>query len=82
MGLIDRDRPRLETAAAAAMQILDQMGEGDQVAILPTCGLALPGAGRLDRTQDSVRETLGQCGVSYERAELGLETTAGSRFTG
>ncbi len=63
----------METAAAAALQILDQLGEGDQVALLPTCGPPLPEAGKLDRTQDSVRQVLGQCRVSYERADLGLK---------
>ena len=73
MGLVDQDRPRLETAAAAALQILDQLGEGDQVALVPTCGPPLPEAGKLDRTQDSVREVLGQCRVSYERADLAMK---------
>jgi hypothetical protein len=72
MGLVDRDRPRLETATAAAVQILDQLGEGDQAALLPTCGPPLPDIGKLDRTQDTVRQALGQCRVSYQRADLAL----------
>ncbi|MFZ1932910.1 MAG: BatA and WFA domain-containing protein [Thermoguttaceae bacterium] len=70
MGTIDGDRPRFETAAAAAGQILDQLGEGDQAALLPTCGPSFPDAGRLARTQDPIRQMLGQCRVSYERADL------------
>jgi hypothetical protein len=70
MGMIDGDRARLETATAAAMQILDQLVEGDQVALLPTCGPAFPDAGRLLRRQAPVREILSQCRVSYERADL------------
>ncbi len=72
MGMIDGDRPRFETASAAAGQILDQLGEGDQAALLPTCGPAFPDAGRLARTQDPIRQMLGQCRVSYERADLAL----------
>ena len=39
MGMIDRDRVRLETAVAAAAQILDQLTDGDQAALLfvPRC---------------------------------------------
>jgi hypothetical protein len=70
MGTIDGDRPRVETATAAAGQILDQLAEGDQAALLPTCGPSFPDAGRLARTQDPVRQMLGQCRVSYERADL------------
>ncbi|MBU4399112.1 MAG: BatA domain-containing protein [Planctomycetes bacterium] len=73
MGMIDRDRVRLETAAAAAAQVLDQLTDGDQAALLPTCGPPPPGAGRLDRTQQSVRQILRQCRVSYERANLMLK---------
>jgi hypothetical protein len=70
MGMIDRDHVRLDTASAAATQILDQLTEGDQVALLPTCGPMLSGPPKLDRTQDSVRQMLGACRVSYERADL------------
>ncbi len=70
MGAIDGDRPRLETAAASALQILDQLVEGDQAALLPSCGPPLPDAGKFDRTQDSIRQLLGQCRASYERADL------------
>ena len=73
MGMIDPDRPRLETAAAAAIQIFDQLGEGDEVALRPTCGPTFPDANRLHRTQDAVRQILAQCRVSYERADLGAE---------
>ncbi len=70
MGHHDGDRPRFETATAAAGQILDQLAEGDQVAVLPTCGPPFADAGRLHRNQDAVRQILRQCGVSYERASL------------
>ena len=64
---------RFDTATAAAAQILDQLTEGDQVALLVTCGPAFPDADKLDRTQDTVRQMLAQCRVSYERADLGLK---------
>jgi hypothetical protein len=73
MGMIDPDRPRLETAAAAAIQIFDQLSEGDEVALRPTCGPVFPESTKLHRTQDAVRQILAQCRVSYERADLGLE---------
>jgi hypothetical protein len=73
MGMIDPDRPRLETAAAAAIQIFDQLSEGDEIALRPTCGPVFPESTKLHRTQDAVRQVLAQCRVSYERADLGLE---------
>lgn len=73
MGLIDSDRVRFDIASAAASQILDQLADGDQVALLPTCGPAFPDSDKLERTQDTVRQVLAQCRVSYERANLGLK---------
>lgn len=73
MGMIDRDRLRLDTAIAAAVQILDQLDDGDRVALIPTCGPPFPDAGKMDRTQQSVRQILQQCQPSYERANLVLK---------
>ncbi|MEN6404926.1 MAG: BatA domain-containing protein [Thermoguttaceae bacterium] len=70
MGLLDGERTRFDAAVAMASQILDQFAEGDQVALLPTCGPALPDGDRLDRTQDTVRRNLSLCRVSSQRAEL------------
>jgi hypothetical protein len=70
MGMIDGDRPRFERATGAAVQILDQLVDGDQVALLPTCGPAFPDAGQLARSQAAVRLMLGECRVSHERANL------------
>jgi hypothetical protein len=69
MGMIDGDRPRFDAAVSAATQILDQLTDGDQVAVLPTCGPAFPDA-RLDGSQDAARRILGECRVSHERANL------------
>jgi len=73
MGTIDQDRIRFETAVGAAAQILGQFTEGDQMTLLPTCGPPFPEADKLHRTQEPVRQMLGQCRVSYERADLGLK---------
>ena len=51
--MIDRDRLRLDTAEAAAMQIFDQLAPGDQVALLAACGPASAETAKLERTQDS-----------------------------
>jgi hypothetical protein len=71
MGMIDGERTRFETAVAAAEQILHELGDGDQVALLATGGPAFPELGHLDRRQDKIRQVLTQCQVSYERADLG-----------
>ena len=52
MGIDRRRPPRFETAAAAAAQILDELADGDQVALLPDLRPGLSRPGRLDRTQD------------------------------
>jgi hypothetical protein len=71
MGTIDRGQPRLDTALAAAGQVLDELGDGDLVGLLVSGGPPLAESGRLDRTQEKVRQMLGQCRVSYQRADLG-----------
>jgi hypothetical protein len=70
MSMTDQDRVRLDTATAAASQILDQLTDGDQAALLTTCGRMVPGSDQLERTQDKVRENLAKCRMSYERADL------------
>jgi hypothetical protein len=73
MGMIDQDRVRFDTATSAVSQIFDELTDGDQVALLATCGPVLPNAHKLDRTQDTARQVLTQCRLSYERANLGLK---------
>lgn len=70
MGMIDRDRLRFETARAAAMQILDHLGDGDQVALWLTGGPRQPDLGRLDRTREKAVQMLNQANVSYQKADL------------
>ncbi len=72
MGLIDQDRVRFETARRAALQIVDELKDGDQVALILTGGPKFPEQGRLDRTHEKVIQMLDQCRVSYERADLGV----------
>jgi hypothetical protein len=71
MGETDGGRARFEIASAAVGQILDELHDGDQSAILVACGPDFPGLGKLDRTKDAVREILPQCKPSGERADLG-----------
>ena len=81
MGTVDQGEVRFRTALGAAEQILDQLGQGDQVALLLSGGPTFPEEGKLDRTHERVRQMLGQwsgsplktAGVSYERADLGVK---------
>jgi len=78
MGMVDQGQVRFRTALGAAEQIVGQLREGDQVALFLTGGPPLPELGKLDRTQEQVRQMLLQWlnapsptgGVSYERADL------------
>ncbi|MBN2021708.1 MAG: BatA and WFA domain-containing protein [Pirellulales bacterium] len=70
MGTVDRDVVRFETARRAAAQVLDQLADGDQVALLLTGGPPFPEQGRLDRAHQRVRQTLAACRASYQRADL------------
>ena len=73
MGTIDNDRMRFETALGAAMQVMDELQDGDQVALYLTGGPDFPELGKLDRSHEKVRQILSQCAVSYERADLAVK---------
>ena len=73
MGMIDQDRPRFDTASAAAVQILDELKDGDEAALFVTGGPAYPELGKLYRTQEQIRQILAQSHVSYQRADLANE---------
>ena len=81
MGTVDQGQVRFRTALRAAEQIVGELHEGDQVALLRTGGPTFPEEGRLDRTQEQVRQMLLQwtnapsrtSGVSYERADLAVK---------
>jgi len=73
MGMIDQGRLRFDTAANAALQILDELGDGDQVALYLTGGPAFPEQAKLDRSHDKVRQMLAQATTSYERADLAIK---------
>jgi hypothetical protein len=70
MGVIDNDKPRFETALHAAEQVMEDLRDGDQVALFVTGGAPFPDQGKLDRKQDQVRQMLAQCKVSYEKADV------------
>lgn len=73
MGTIDQGRMRFETARGAALQILDELVDGDQVGLWLTGGPDFPEQGKLDRTQEKTRQLLNQAAPSYERADLALK---------
>jgi len=83
MGTVDRGRVRFRTALGAAEQIMDELGDGDQVALLLAAGPEYPDEGKLDATGDQVRQMLNQwmgapsdtAGISYEQADLGAQIT-------
>ncbi len=70
MGLVDGDRPRMETAIGSAEKILDELGRGDNVAVIVPCGPTFPENGQLFTSQDKVRKVLRETKVSYEKADL------------
>jgi hypothetical protein len=72
MGTIDQGRPRFDTASAAAVQILDELKDGDEAALLITGGPAYPELGKLYHTQEQIRQILPQAHVSYQRADLAI----------
>ncbi len=70
MGMIDQERSRFDTATAAAVQILDELRDGDETALFISGGPAYPELGKLYRTQEQIRQILAQSRVSYQRADL------------
>ena len=70
MGQIDGESTRLEIAINSARQILEELNEGDQIAILVSCGPEFPESGRLSNNQDKTRGILGQIKVSYQKADI------------
>jgi hypothetical protein len=70
MGMIDRDRPRFDTAAAAALQILDELKDGDEAALFLTGGPQFPELGKIFRSQEQIRQLLTQAKVSCQRADV------------
>jgi hypothetical protein len=67
---VDQHQSRFDLATVAATQILDELGEGDLVAMFVTNGPPLTGLGKLDMTQEKIRQVLPQCHASHERADL------------
>ena len=73
MGLIDEGRPRFETAREATRQIMHELADGDQIAVMLTGGPEFAEQGRLQRSQGKLLQMLDQVDVSYERADLALK---------
>ena len=72
MGIVDEEGPRWEQALHVSEQILDNLDDGDSVALLLTCGPLRPNLDRLYQNQEVVRQALDECRVSSERADLAL----------
>ncbi|NQT41388.1 MAG: BatA domain-containing protein [Planctomycetes bacterium] len=70
MDLTDAGRPRFETAADAARQIVDHLEDDDEVALLVTNGPDLGQPDKPDRNPEDVHLVLDQIRVSAERADL------------
>lgn len=73
MGVIDEGRPRFETAREATRQIMHELSDGDQIAVMLTGGPEFAEQGRLQRAQGKLLQLLDQVDVSYERADLVLK---------
>lgn len=67
-----KDQPgrRWDAAVKAVEQILDQMRDGDQVALLVTGGPPLPEGERLLANHEVLRQSLGVVQPSFQRADL------------
>ena len=72
MSTIDEGGVRWDVALRVSEQLLDQLGDGDSVALLLTCGRPRPELDRLYQNQEIVRQTLDECRVSSQRADLAL----------
>lgn len=73
MACEDQGRKRFDTAVAAANQILDELADGDQVALWVTSGVQYPELETLDRSQSKVRQLLSQVAqgsATYEGGNL------------
>ncbi|MCL2743164.1 MAG: BatA domain-containing protein [Planctomycetaceae bacterium] len=70
MAAIDGTAARIDTAVTSAEKILDELGRGDNVAVIVPCGPTFPENGQLFSSQDKVRKVLRDVKVSYETANL------------
>ncbi len=70
MSTVDVGGSRWEAALAATYEILDRLDQRDSVALLLTCGPPRPALDQLYQNLEVVRETLAECRVRYEKADL------------
>ncbi len=70
MSTVDVGGSRWDAAMAATHEIIDQLDDRDSVALLLTCGPPRPALDRLYQNQEVIRQTLAECRVRHERADL------------
>ncbi len=75
MSTRDEGGVRWELAVKAAEQLLDELNDGDSVALIPSCGPARPDLGRLYKNHEVVRQAVEVCRVSPEKADLASRLT-------
>ncbi|MEO8495273.1 MAG: BatA and WFA domain-containing protein [Planctomycetota bacterium] len=80
MSTIDEGGNRWDAALRVSEQLLDQLSDGDSVALLLTCGPPRAELDRLYQNQEIVRQTLDECRVSSERADLALRLQAAEKL--
>jgi hypothetical protein len=73
MSTVDVGGSRWDAALAAAHEIIDQLDDRDSVALLLTCGPPRPALDRLYQNQEVIRQTLAECRVGYEQADLAAQ---------
>ena len=72
MSTVDVGGSRWDAAMAATHEIIDQLNDRDSVALLLTCGPPRPALDRLYQNQEIIRQTLAECRVRHERADLAV----------
>ncbi|MGL4595821.1 MAG: VWA domain-containing protein [Thermoguttaceae bacterium] len=72
MGTIDGTSQRIEAALDSAEKILDQLGTGDNVGVIVTCGPSFPENAQLFSNQEKVRKILRDVKVFPEKAHLSV----------
>jgi len=80
MGTTDQEGLRWDRAVGAAEQLLDQLGDGDTVALLTTCGPGRTDSTRLYVNHENVRQQLGVTRLSYEQADLAAQLRAARKL--
>jgi len=80
MSKVDAGGSRWEAALRVCEQLLDQLGDGDSLALLLTCGPPRPEIERLHRNHEAVRQVLDECRPQSQRADLALRIQAAEKL--